>query len=168
MAGFTNKTFKVHDDYMTPRSACEAIAHFVPTGAVVWEPFYGDGTSGEHLRSLGLSVIHTPDDFFTCDKGTIIVSNPPFSLVPQVLTRLVELGKPFMLIMPISKLCTNYFRMLFTDSLDPIQIIVPRKRIQFIKLVNGVPAGGRSDANFDCLYYCWKMNLPRDIVWLRQ
>jgi hypothetical protein len=166
MAGFTTKTFQVHDDYMTPRSAWEAIAPFVPTGAVVWEPFYGDGTSGEYLRSLGFNVIHTQEDFFENDRGDIVVSNPPFSRCADVLKRLVELGKPFILILPVSKICTNYLRRLFTHSDPPIQIIVPRKRIQFVKLVGGVRQEGKSDCNFDCLYYTWKMKLPRDIIWL--
>lgn len=166
MAGFTTKTFQVHDDYMTPRSAWEDIAPFVPTGVVVWEPFYGDGTSGEYLRSLGFNVIHTPEDFFENDRGDIVISNPPFSHCADILKRLVELGKPFILILPVSKMCTNYLRRLFIHSDPPIQIIVPRKRIQFVKLVNGVRHEGKSDCNFDCLYYTWKMNLPRDIIWL--
>ena len=50
-----------------------------------------------------------------------------------------EFGKPFVVIMPCSTLTTRYFRDLFQD----IQVIVPRKRIQFRKLVDGVevPSG---------------------------
>ena len=44
-------------------------------------------------------------------------------------------------------------------------VIVPRRRIQFRKLVNGeeVPSGRCS---FDCLYFCWRLGLPRDVVFL--
>jgi len=50
---------------------------------------------------------------------------------------------------------------------DEIQIIVPPRRIHFEKLVDGKPIENwKSRCNFDCLYYCWKMNLPTDLVWL--
>ena len=71
------------------------------------------------------------------------------------------------MIMPCSKLITQYFRKLFSNSESPIQIIIPRKRIQFVKLVNGeIPEDYKSKCNFDCFYYCYKIGLPRDIVWL--
>lgn len=156
-----------HDDYMTPLSAWANIKNYIPKDKVVWEAFYGDGKSGTHLQTLGFNVIHEEIDFFENDKGEIVVSNPPFTKVPQVLTRLKELNKPFILIMPSSKINTQYFRKLFSDTEDPIQIIIPRKRIHFEKLVDGkVPENWKNSCNFDCFYYCWKMNLERDIIWL--
>jgi len=167
MAGFQTNTFEKHDDYMTPKSAWEAIKQFIPENKVVWEPFYGDGRSGEILREIGFDVIHQDEDFFENNRGDIIVSNPPFTMIPKVLDRLVELGKPFVIIMPAPKLFTQYVRKMFS-TIDPqLQIIIPRRRIQFVKLVDGeVPEDYKSKCNFDCFYYCWKMNLPRDIVWL--
>ena len=48
-----------------------------------------------------------------------------------------------------------------------IQIIIPRKRIHFNKLVDGeTPENYKSSCNFDCFYYCYKMSLPQDIIWL--
>ena len=167
MAGFQTKTFTKHDDYMTPKSAWESIRHIIPKDKVIWEPFYGDGKSGRYLRELGFEVIHEDEDFFENDKGDVIVSNPPFTLIPSILERLVTLGKPFILIMPSPKLCTQYMRKLFATHDDKLQIIIPRKRVQFLKLVNGeVPENYESKCNFDCFYYCWKIGLPRDITWL--
>ena len=53
----------------------------------------------------------------------------------------------------------------FRDLFPDIQVIVPRRRIQFRKLVGGVevPSGRCS---FDCLYFCWRLGLPRDVVFL--
>lgn len=167
MAGFHTKTFLKHDDYMTPKYAWEDIKDYIPKDKVIWEAFYGDGVSGTHLTELGFKVIHEPIDFFTENKGDIIVSNPPFSKSHEVLTRLKELGKPFIVIMPCSKINTQYTRGLFCNIDEPLQIIIPRKRIHFLKQVEGVvPEGWKNACNFDCFYYCWKMNLPRDIVWL--
>jgi len=171
MAGFTTKTFLKHDDYMTPKSAWENIQHLIPKEKVIWESFYGDGESGKHLNSLGFDVIHEPIDFFddeTLPEYDILISNPPFSLCKDIIKRLKTLDKPFILILPSPKINTSYFRETFKDEKEnPLQIIIPRKRIQFIKLVDGkVPNGYKSDCNFDCFYYCWKMNLERDITWL--
>jgi len=164
MATFTNKTFKKHDDYMTPKSTWEDIKQYIPDKQI-WEAFYGDGQSGNHLQELGFNVIHQEVDFFENDLGEIIVSNPPFTLIPKILRRLTKLNKPFIMIMPSSKINTQYFRTIFRDIEKP-QIIIPKKRIQFIKIVNALPIEEKSSANFDCFYYCWKMKLPNDIVWL--
>eukprot|EP00122_Pirum_gemmata_P009451 Pgem_evm16s8721 len=138
MASFHTKTFTKHDDYMTPDYAWKNINHFIPKDKIIWEPFYGDGKSGEYLERLGHTVIHNDgEDFFDYPqgKGDIVVSNPPFTIVPKILERLVEIDKPFILIMPCSKITTQYFHRLFENT---IQIIIPRKRIHFDKMVDGV------------------------------
>lgn len=165
MASFHTKSFIKHDDYMTPKSAWEAIKHIIPKDKVIWEAFYGDGKSGNFLRELGFNVIHEPVDFFISDLGEVIVSNPPFSRSKDVIVRLKELDKPFIIIMPSSKINTTYFRENFMNN--GLQIIIPRKRIHFEKLVDGKkPDNWRSSCNFDCFYYCYKIGLERDITWL--
>ena len=167
MAGFHTKTFMKHDDYMTPKYAWENIKDYIPKDKIIWEAFYGDGESGKHLTDLGFETIHEEIDFFENDKGEVVVSNPPFSLSKEVFARLVELDKPFILILPSSKINTQYFRKLFSKNEDKIQIIIPRKRIHFHKLVDGkTPENWKNACNFDCFYYCWKMGLERDIIWL--
>tara|TARA_R110000764_G_C10779000_1_gene355914 strand:- start:30 stop:521 length:492 start_codon:yes stop_codon:yes gene_type:complete len=162
MAGFHTKTFLKHDDYMTPKYAWENIQEYIPKDRVIWEAFFGDGTSGQYLEELGYNVIHNDNDFFESNEGDIVVSNPPFSKSKDIINRLKELDKPFVLIMPITKLITSYFRENFKDTEDHLQIIIPRKRIQFVKNGNEI----QNKCNFDCFYYCYKMNLPRDIIWL--
>jgi len=158
MATFQHKNFLKHDDYMTPKYAWDNIQEYIPKDKVIWEAFMGDGKSGEYLEELGFNVIHNDNDFFESNEGDIIVSNPPFSKSKEIMPRLKELDKPFILILPSSKINTQYFR-LFKNQL---QIIIPRKRIQFIKNGNEL----KNQCNFDCFYYCYKMNLPTSIVWL--
>ena len=165
MAGFHTKTFSKHDCYMTPKYAWENIKHLIPKDKVIWEAFYGDGKSGNYLKELGFNVIHEPVDFFENDLGDIIVSNPPFSKSKEVMTRLKQLDKPFIIIMPSSKINTSYFRELFINQ--GLQIIIPRKRIHFEKLVDGEkPENWKNACNFDCFYYCYKMGFEKDINWL--
>ena len=83
-----------HDDYMTPFSAWEDVSPYIPRHLTLWEAFYGDGTSGDHLAELGFDVIHEDLDFFEHDLGECVVTNPPFSELPRVLARLRELGMP--------------------------------------------------------------------------
>jgi hypothetical protein len=165
MAGFHTKTFLKHDDYMTPKSAWENIKHLIPKDKVIWEAFYGDGKSGDYLKELGFNVIHEPVDFFENNLGDVIVTNPPFSKSKEVIQRLKELDKPFIIIMPSSKINTSYFRENFMNK--GLQIVIPRKRIHFEKLVDGeTPKNWKNACNFDCFYYCYKMGFEKDIMWL--
>lgn len=153
-----NGGFSVDDNYMTPKYVWEQIKQYIPD-KIIWEPFYGDGKSGQYLTELGFNVIHENEDFFKNDKGEIVVSNPPFSKSKEVLTKMKGLNKPFILLMPTPKIATQYFRELFKD--EKIQLIIPPKRIHFIQKGNI-----KNGCNFDCFYYCWKMNLSKDIIFL--
>jgi len=165
MAGFQTKTFLKHDDYMTPKYAWEHIKHLIPKNKIIWEAFYGDGKSGSYLRELGFEVIHEPIDFFENNLGDIIVSNSPFSKSKEVVKRLKELDKPFIIILPASKIATSYFREYFMNC--GLQIIIPKKRIHFEKQVEGKKVDNLKNAcNFDCFYYCYKIGLENSITWL--
>ena len=166
MAGFHTKKFLDFDDYITPKSAWENIKQYIPQNKIIWEAFYCDGMSGKYLSELGFNTIHEKIDFFENNKGDIIVTNPPFTKTKEILMRLKELDKPFILILPAAKIFTQYVRTLFSDDNERLQIIIPRKRIQFTKLKNG-KTEFNNKCNFDCFYYCWKINLYNDIIWLK-
>ena len=152
MATYRNYQPTIYDDTKTPIEVWKAIEEYIPKDKKIWSPFY---FKGEHtLRDLGYDIIHNDEDFFLHDRGEVIVDNPPFSLKKKILERMLILDKPFILIMPVSTLCYNYFKP-FKD----IQIIVPNKRINWAKEL-------KSSATFDCLYYCYKMDLPKDIIFL--
>jgi len=173
MADFHTKTFLKHDDYMSPFSMWDNIKHIIPDNKVLWESAYGDGKSGDYLKELGFNVIHTGIDYFE-DEPTdwdIQITNPPFSRKKEWFTRAKELNKPFIIVSPASVITTQYMRQLFSKCDDKLQIIIPRKRIQFTKMIDGeIPDGWGvthgNRCNFDCFYYCWKINLPSDIIWL--
>ena len=175
MAGFHTKTFTKHDDYMSPFIMWDNIKEYIHNDKILWESAFGDGQSGNYLKTLGFNVIHTKIDYFneTPENWDVQITNPPFTLKKQWFTRAKELNKPFIIVCPASMICTKYIRELFSDCEYPLQIIIPKKRIQFIKVHslkddddNKIPEQ-MNKCNFDCFYYCWKMNLPNDIIWLR-
>ena len=149
------------DDYMTQKSAWEEIAGFLPRGKTIWECFWGDGKSGEYLRELGFEVIHEPVDFFENDLGEIFCSNPPYSCKKEVFTRLKELQKPFVMLVPTSTLHTKYFKDLFSDA--KIQLIIPAKKRQFDNLNKEHKPNGCS---FHTCYVCYGIDLVRDVIFI--
>tara|TARA_R110001592_G_scaffold310423_1_gene584963 strand:- start:332 stop:796 length:465 start_codon:yes stop_codon:yes gene_type:complete len=153
MATFTNYHPTIYDDCITPVKVWKDIQEYIPKDKDIWCPFYFKGI--HTLRDLGYEIIHNNEDFFETDRGEVIIDNPPFSLKKRIVERLIEMEKPFILLMPVSTLCYNYMR----NYRDKIQIIIPPKRINFAPEL-------KSSASFDCLYYCYKMNLPQDIIWL--
>lgn len=143
------------DNYYSKKEVWEKIQQYIPKDKVIYEPFYGDGKSGQYLRELGFHVIHEPIDFFENDLGEIIVSNPPFSMKQEIFTRLKKLDKPFIIVMfPIVLSCKW-----FLDIFDDIQIIIPKTRVKMYGngKENYTPNGG-------VWYFCYKMNLPKDLI----
>ena len=152
--------FKKDDDYNTPREVWESISHLIPKDKMIWECFYGDGKSGEYFKELGFNVIHKPVDFFEDPNFDydILISNPPYSIKAKVFKRLSEIDKQFMMLVPVSTMTKQYLKTYFKDK---IQIIIPKKRIQFIK--NGHQT---SRCWFDTIFITYKMNLENDIIFL--
>lgn len=157
------------DEWKTPKELWENIKEYLPKkDVVVWEAFYGDGKSGNYLSDLGCTVMQSKVDFFddnSCllDKVDMIISNIPFSKKKEVLAKLKEIDKPFIIIMPASTIFTQYLRETFTNDEGRVemQMIVPRKRMHYMK--NDIIYKRTS---FDSCYFCYKMNLKNDVIWL--
>ena len=158
--GKMNINFKNDDSYMTPKEVWESIAHLLPKDKIIWEPFYGDGKSGEYLTELGFKVEHHDIDFFEDPSFNydIIVSNPPYSCKPKIFKRLAELDKPFMLLLPVSTMTKKFLKVYFKDK---IQIVIPKTRIHFVK--NSVQTKG---SWFDTIFIAYRMKLQHDITFL--
>jgi len=161
---FENKYFKKDDQYYTSKNTWALIVPFIPKDAVVWECFFSENSkSAEYLKELEFEVVSENIDFYNNNLGDIIISNPPFSDLKKIMIRLNYLNKPFILIIPISKICCKYMKV-FKNK---IQIIIPKSRINFIKCnENGDIIEQKNSCNFDSIYLCYKMNLSSDIVFL--
>jgi len=163
MASLTvGKKNKTGDSWYTPKSAFEDIAHLIPKDKVIWEPFYGDGSSGEYLKELGFEVEHHDIDFFepTNFDYDLIVTNPPYSSKSRTFKRLRELDVPFMLLLPVSTISKGFTKKYF---LNDLQMVIPSKRIHFVRGSDGEQS---KSSWFDVVWLCYKMCLERDITYL--
>ena len=173
MANFKDSPiFRVNDEYYTPKKAWEQIAKYIPKNKVIWEAF---GTnpkihSPKYLKELGFKVLTTRKDFFKENKGEIIVSNPPYDkkekLKQKVLERLLQIDKPFILIMPTTTLHTKYYREIFKDKLKNVQIIIPKDKIQFYNIDEKGKMVCKNNCSFYSIYLCYKMKYKKDTIFL--
>ncbi len=151
---------KNSDNYMTNKIEWERIKEFIPKNKKIWSPFYGDGKQKEYFKEMGLDIIHEDEDFFENNKGEIIIDNPPFSKKKEILSRLKEIDKPFILICPSMMLSYKYFHELYKDQ---IQILVPYKRINFRHIDSEKKNYSPPFASF---YFCYKLNLKKDLIFI--
>ena len=155
-----------NDIYYTPKYIWENILHYLPRDKIYLDCFYGDGLNIENLKELGLNCIGVDIDYFDALDNLeydIILTNSPFSkhILTEFLYNLSALDKPFIIILPITKIFSKYFKNAFHQYKD-IQIIIPQKRMSFI-----IPnSNNKSNPSFVCCYVCYKMQLPSDIIFL--
>jgi hypothetical protein len=142
-------------EYYTPTWVWDCLASYIPKDKVIWEAFRCDDElstkSAEYLRTLGFQVVNPLCDFFENDYGDIVVSNPPYNKKKEVIKRLIELDKPFILILPNIILNTLYFIELAKNNKDIAVGILPR-RVDFIKR-----EGGKSACTFHTLVISYKI-----------
>jgi len=156
---FTND--KSSDNYITNKNDWFRIKEYIPKDKVIWSPFYCDGKQKIYFKEMGLDIIHEDEDFFKNNKGEIVIDNAPFSKKKEVLLRLKELDKPFILILPSIMLSCKYFQELFKNN---IQIIIPQTRIKFSHVDND--NNENYTPPYGCFYFCYKMNLHKDLIFI--
>ncbi len=160
-------TLGENDIYYTPKIIFENILHYLPRDKIYLDPFYGNGTSINNLNELGLNCIGSDIDYFDALDNLeydIIITNPAFSrhILTEFLYNLSALDKPFVIILPITKIFSKYFKLSFKQYKD-IQIIIPNNRMKF---TSPTSSNNKSNPSFVCCYICYKMDLPSDIIFL--
>lgn len=116
---------KGSDNFYTPAYAVLPILELLGTivnPSRIWEPFVGAGGIAQVLFDTGRYSVWGTDidgntfgspswtgDFFRAPEYFIedtdcIISNPPYSISDDILERLFHIGKPFALLMPVSRL----------------------------------------------------------------
>lgn len=141
------------------------LAPYIPKDWTIWEPACGQGFLVDALRDLDYSV-HGTDisggfDFTDplCpqpEKWDMSLTNAPFSIKDKWLRRCYDLGKPFALLLPITALGEQDRVKMYKKH--GIQVALPPERIEF-KTPNGTEGGSW----FYSAWFCYGLNLPRDI-----
>ena len=141
----------------------------------IWEPACGEGLLVDGLKSHGFDVLGTDIlersleshhyDFFKYKPDwdwQCIVTNPPYSMKYDWIKRCYFLGKPWALLMPVETLGAAAAQFQF-DTFG-IQVIFMSPRIDF-----KMPDAGWSGkgAQFPTAWFCWKFDLPKDIMFAR-
>ena len=166
MATYSDYKISNHDDFFTREEEWIQISKFIPHKKVISMPFYSPYSKCNKLleKYIDNKIIYRNEDFFEYDRGDIVVDNPPFSKKKEIINKLVERNKPFMLIVPISTIAYNYTKKLK----EHLQLLIFKKRPRFIKC--DAKTGKLKDDNkspaFDSCVICWKMNLKKDINFL--
>jgi hypothetical protein len=161
--------FKVHNDYYTPKYAWENIQHLIPKDKVIWEGCMLNSTlsnSPQYLTELGKEVVYDLKmDCLECEPENwdMIITNIPFEtkIKIDILRRFVKFNKPFIVIMNSMNIFTNYFKDIFEDNFKDLQIIHPKGKIHFDKLV-GEEIVKTKNCSFYCVYVAYKCNIPND------
>ncbi len=156
-----------NDVYYTKKETWQDILHYLPRNKIYIDPFYGNGSNIENLKELGLNCIGADIDYFEALRDLqydVILTNSPFSknILIEFLYNLSSLDNPFVIILPITKIFSKYFKSSFRQYKD-IQIIIPSKRMSFI---DPTSSNNKSNPSFVCCYVCYRMDLPSDIIFL--
>ena len=166
MASFSIKqNYKNKQEYGTSKYIFKMLENFVDKKMIIYEPFWLDGKSKTYLNELGYhNVIHHNECFFeNYDKYKydIIISNPPFNIKKRIFQKLYLIDKPFIMIVPVSIISKLFIKEIFKNDIDKIQLIIPNRRLHFEK--DGQVA---NRCWFDCVFFCYKLNLNSTIVYL--
>tara|TARA_R110002153_G_C13210655_1_gene487824 strand:+ start:105 stop:587 length:483 start_codon:yes stop_codon:yes gene_type:complete len=145
------------DDYETQKETLESLLPFIEKYNIIYDPFYCQGTVKTYWEELDKECINEKLDAFNRDhpECDIVISNIPFSIKKECMELFLSLDKPFIILMPIAAMGSKWISPYF----DKLQFIIPNKRINFLKnkkLGNG--------SWFDCCFYCYGLNLEKDII----
>lgn len=139
------KDVQIRDLFQTPRYAVELLIPFIPKNAIIWEPAAGELRISRILQSLGYKVVSSDIqeptkhrqqiDFLNSTKSFVednkidtIITNPPFSLKFDFITKALELDvKNFGFLIPFD-MCGFLHRAFNKFNLNGI---VPERRIDY-------------------------------------
>lgn len=152
-----------NDEYYTPEEAVKPLLEYINPRWTVWEPTdRGESTITKMLKARGNKVItthinqgvnfltHEPEFDYDC-----IITNPPYSLKTEFLTRAYEMDKPFAFLLPITSLEGKVRGKLFKEH--GVEVLVLNKRINFLKHKKG--------AWFNVSWFCRGI-LPKQLVFV--
>ena len=156
--------FNIHDDFYTRKQTWEQIKDYIPNDKTIYEfcLLNSNEQSKKYLEELGYNVIgNNTIDFLDHnveeEQADILVSNIPFStkLKIKILKKLVELDKPFIIIMNTMNLFSKYFKEIFENN--DIYFIYPTAKLHYDKYDNGILQPTKNITSFYSIYVTYKV-----------
>lgn len=156
-----------NDEFYTPKYAVFPILEYLNPASVVWCPFDTIESNfvlilEAHGHRVIMGHIDEGRDFFEYepDDYDYIISNPPYSMKNEVLTRLYDLKKPFAMLLGIvgvfeSKVRTQLFRN------NRVEVLYLTTRVQYMDTL-GAEKTTKSPP-FQSAYVCSNI-LPEQIM----
>lgn len=123
------------DDFQTPIEALKPLFPYLKKEWIIWEPACGKENLSNALLKEGYNCfgtdILTGEDFLISEhpECDCIITNPPFSLKQEFLTRAYQLQKPFAFLLPLTTFETAKRQELFKRF--GLEVIFFDKRINF-------------------------------------
>lgn len=144
------------DDLYTPEYAIIPLLKYLTTGLTIWEcTDYGESKITKVLVENNYVVISTDIikgfDFLNDMVDfhfDMIITNPPYSLKNNFLTKCYEYNKPFALLLPLTALESAERNILYRDK--GISVIVLDRRVNFSTTSNNVW--------FNTSWFCWNLD----------
>ena len=152
------------DEIYTPKYALYPLIPFLKKGWIIRDCAWGKGHLAKNIAESGFNCVgNESKDFFNLKKEDlweedILITNPPYSKKDEFLQKAYELDMPFAFLMPLTALEGIKRGKMYKEN--GIQLIIPNRRINFI-----TPNGGKS-AWFQVAWFCYKLNLPKDIMFI--
>ena len=135
----------------------------------VWDPCYHDGKVASTWERVGISVLHTREDFWTIwpqkvTKRTMIITNPPFTpdWLEPFFAFLTTLDQPFLIIMHNLAVNRLYFGKYLYDRIkrkSELEMFSLQKAHRMKQ--KGGRLAGFAGLNI-CLYYPKRWNFTLD------
>ena len=150
----------------TPPYALDPLWPHLDGIQTIWEPACGEGYLADTLSTTGFKVLRTdlltgqnffeyqPEEGWDC-----LITNPPFSLKYRWLERCYDLGKPFVLLLPVETLGAKQAQDLFREF--GIEVIFMDQRVNF-KMPN--KGWKKSAAQFPTAWFTWQMKLGKSMI----
>ena len=158
-----------NDEFFTPPYAVDPIIKYISTDSKVWCPFDTEESwfvkkLREHGCKVAATHINNGQDFFQMTKLTkycdYIISNPPYSIKTEVISKLFELDKPFAMLVGVVGLFESQKRFnMFKDN--KFEIMYFNKRISYFQNYSDLKPS--LNPPFSSVYLCHNI-LPQQIV----
>ncbi len=175
MSNFKSKQkFSKYNDYYTTEDTWRMIEHIIPKNKVIWEACMlnsDKNKSPEILKKITSNIVvyNTKLDMLErrlkCD---MIITNIPFetNIKKLILARLVQINKPFIIIMNSCNVFSKYMREIFGKKIKHLQIITPTGHIQYEKLLENGEVELKKGTSFYSCFVAYKMKLKGEQLWV--